>query len=454
MHGAAPHAFQYGFWRRYSPGTMTSLREVRQKVRTPSPTPARAGMAPKAKRAAPEAPLSGQVDGYDYKLFRGTNGNVLRYRAAGTTWNKSALCKLKKDEGPDDIPDIIRAATSKATAATEASAPAALDAHADGEAAVAPASPDAKRPRLPVDRFSPDLSAYDRARLGQRHHRVRLDSYCDLQDEVKRLRAFYADVVEALSRGSLGNDAPVVVSVLQAALAEYLTAAEEADDDDAADAAEVTASAAAVMGTAVPTPGTPAAEPPSEAPAEPPAAEPPAAPRETARVKAGRELRDTLREAIRHESANRPTAAKAVMAEARASGTRPASDALAKKRAGELRECLFTVGNLDLTEKVLAKFLAMPEVKRPLPEHLRESQKEHVDSSTAKVLLQAARDFFKVHHRGTGVVCRPQRPCRVARERRALRWTDLRGGLACRQGPLVPVRGASGHWRGSVLRPA
>ena len=112
-------------------------------------------MSPKAKRPAPEAPLSGQVDGYEYKLFSGKTGHVLRYRPAGSSWDKSVLRKLKKGEGPDDIPDIIRAANREAAVATgtEASAPAALDAHADEEVAV-PASPDAKRLRVPVDRLA------------------------------------------------------------------------------------------------------------------------------------------------------------------------------------------------------------------------------------------------------------------------------------------------------------
>ena len=131
--------------------------------------------------------------------------------------------------------------------------------------------------------------------------------------------------------------------------------------------------------------------------------------RETARIKAGRELRETLGQVIRLQSRSKVTEAEGLL-EGMRSASGPASDALAKKRAGEMRNLTFTFGDLALTEKVISKYLDMPEVKRLLPQHLRASQNEHADLHTAMVLLQAAREFFiNVHLQVPGFRWAPQR---------------------------------------------
>jgi len=119
---------------------------------------------------------------------------------------------------------------------------------------------------------------------------------------------------------------------------------------------------------------------------------------EIARVKAGRELRETLPAVIKLQSRCKTAEADQLLEAARAVGGRTATDA----RAGELRDLTFTFGNLELTEKVISKFLDMPEVKRLLPEHVRLSQKEHADLRTATVLLEAARGFFNEHLASNG----------------------------------------------------
>ena len=70
------------------------------------------------------------------------------------------------------------------------------------------------------------------------------------------------------------------------------------------------------------------------------------------------------------------------------------SDALAKKRAQQLRGELFTFGGLELTRQVLDSFLNMSEVKLLLPEKVKKARKEAADAKTARALLEAASEFL------------------------------------------------------------
>jgi len=158
---------------------------------------------------------------------------VLKYRAMGSTevWKTRSLKKWLTIT-QSDIARIIREATAapavpRATPVAERS---------EQDTPEEPSAPDAKRARTPVVRFSPARwSSYERNRVGTRHDKVRADSYCDLVTaEIEELRGFRSVVVEHL-RGhdaQEGGDAALVVSVLQAAVGEYIAAADAADDDD------------------------------------------------------------------------------------------------------------------------------------------------------------------------------------------------------------------------------
>ena len=159
---------------------------------------------------------------------------MLKYRAMGSTevWKTRSLKKWLTIT-QSDIARIIREATAapavpRATPVAERS---------DQGTPEEPSAPDAKRARTPVVRFSrARWSSYKRNRVGTRHDKVRADSYCDLVTaEIEELRGFRSVVVEHL-RGhddaQEGGDAALVVSVLQAAVGEYIAAADAADDDD------------------------------------------------------------------------------------------------------------------------------------------------------------------------------------------------------------------------------
>ena len=180
-------------------------------------------------KRAPLPTVTGIVDSYDFQLF--PSSHVLKYRALGSQEAWKAR-KLKKSETVDDVERIIREATAapavpRATPVAERSD--------QGTPAEEPSAPDAKRARTPVVRFSPARwSSYKRNRVGTRHDKVRADSYCDLTAEIEELRGFRSVVVEHL-RGhdaQEGGDAALVVSVLQAAVGEYIAAADAADYDD------------------------------------------------------------------------------------------------------------------------------------------------------------------------------------------------------------------------------
>jgi len=75
------------------------------------------------------------------------------------------------------------------------------------------------------------------------------------------------------------------------------------------------------------------------------AAPPSAEVSETLRVKAGREVREALEKLIKLLSARKTKEGEQALESLRAAGGRPATDALAKKRPGELQDLTFTFGN-------------------------------------------------------------------------------------------------------------
>ena len=148
---------------------------------------------------------------------------------------------------------------------------------------------------------------------------------------------------------------------------------------------------AAAAATAAPTAANPAA-------AIPAAATTPV--KYTRRVLAGRELYAMLKEvgSLQHDhkmkraaevlaSLHPPPAPTDLQVEAR-------EDALARRRAIELRDFTFSFGGLSLTRQVLARLLEMREVKLLLPEQLQERQSRAKDEETAQLLLRAAKTFF------------------------------------------------------------
>jgi len=221
---------------------------------------------------------------------------------------------------------------------------------------------------------------------------VRSDSYCNLALKVGRLPSFRDDVVQALADCDWGVDvgqAAASVSLLQAVMSENLLAADEANDDEIADEGEAIAAGMGIGAAGPSSHPNGALLRESLAPGAP--AESSETAHETARVRIGPELREALQQAIKLQGRGKTKEAESVLQEASAARD-STSDALAKKRASELRDATFGFGNMELTKKAVAKFLEMPEVKRLLPEAVQQGQKEHVDLKTAKVLLNAARE--------------------------------------------------------------
>jgi len=227
-----------------------------------------------------------------------------------------------------------------------------------------------------------------------------MDSFADLQDEVKLLRAFQASVAEHIAVGSDGHILPdeaiAAVSALQVALAERIAAADDASDDDAEDIDHGGAASASAAAAAAPAGGSRTGLPrqqPAPQPPPPPQEPEVTAPHDTKRIRLGRELKQTLKEVCKLQSRDKVKAAAALL-EAAAVDSGSASEALAKKRAAELQDLTFTFGDLTLTRAVISKFLELPLIKRLLPDELWKKQAEDVDSGPAKILLEAAREFF------------------------------------------------------------
>lgn len=69
-----------------------------------------------------------------------------------------------------------------------------------------------------------------------------------------------------------------------------------------------------------------------------------------------------------------------------------AQTGLAKVRANELRNLLFTFGSYNLTKAALDRFLNMREVKRLMDVEILRTRQELIDSKTATAMLQV-RDY-------------------------------------------------------------
>jgi len=113
---------------------------------------------------------------------------------------------------------------------------------------------------------------------------------------------------------------------------------------------------------------------------------------ETGRMRKGRELRQALSEVASLLAHDKSKQAKEAL-----SAIEPgpvATKGLAKVRAGEMRNLLFTFGGLNLTKAVLDRFLSMPEVKRLLDDSILKSRQELTDAKTSTAMLQAAKRFL------------------------------------------------------------
>ena len=131
-----------------------------------------------------------------------------------------------------------------------------------------------------------------------------------------------------------------------------------------------------------------------EAAAQTPAAKEKAAQRETRRVREGRALREGLQAVSKLKSADRPRQAQAKL-DSLHSGKAPAQDTV-NKRAFELASQLFKVGNFELTQAVLTKFLSLRDVTQLLPDAVRKTRQQAADAATAVKLLETAKSFFTV----------------------------------------------------------
>lgn len=112
----------------------------------------------------------------------------------------------------------------------------------------------------------------------------------------------------------------------------------------------------------------------------------------SARVQKGQELRELLRCVSKLHSKHKTKEADELLASAATNSI--SSEALAKKRAQQLRNELFTFGGLELTRHVLASFLDLSEVKLLLPERVKQARMDAADAKTARLLLEAASSFL------------------------------------------------------------
>lgn len=71
-----------------------------------------------------------------------------------------------------------------------------------------------------------------------------------------------------------------------------------------------------------------------------------------------------------------------------------AQKGITRKRAGELRQLLFTFGGFNLTKAILEAFLSSREVKMLLDEDLLKTRQELADAKTATAMLKAAKRFL------------------------------------------------------------
>ena len=84
-----------------------------------------------------------------------------------------------------------------------------------------------------------------------------------------------------------------------------------------------------------------------------------------------------------------------------ASGKEP-SDSLVNLRAFELARVFFSFGSLELSRKVLDKFLGLRDVKQLLPEAVKQTRQEAADAKTARQMLATGKLFFNSLMKASG----------------------------------------------------
>ena len=204
-----------------------------------------------------------------------------------------------------------------------------------------PEQPPPKRQRRPPPVvYDPQLP--DHRRTGRRHGRVHNQTL----DEVHVLRQQRDDIIKMIR----SNDRPAA-QVVQGILFELL-GRENDSDSESSDEEE-----------------TPSPEELDQAPAP--------RRREAARVRAGRDLRQLIREINRLRRAGKMKEAAAASDRLETEGAiadakKRAGDSLITRRAKEIQDQVFGMGDLETTRRIVEAFLDSPEMKAVLPAHLHE----------------------------------------------------------------------------------
>jgi len=241
------------------------------------------------------------------------------------------------------------------------------------------------------DAFSPskEWSQYELKRVDERHGRTHELSYDELIGFVTGLPSIVALLAES---HSAHRDVTPAVRALQLALAELIDANEEAvarpEHVEAEQPEEhQQAVSAPISRVAAPRPSTLAG---CSTVVQP-------------RVRAGQQLRRTLKQILSLEGAGKLSAARELAELAQterhqgpeqAKHTAHKLAALAAKRAQQMRTHFFSLGNWRLTQDVLNRFLDTPEVRRLMPGSAPQTRGERADAETADALLASAKRFF------------------------------------------------------------
>ena len=224
-----------------------------------------------------------------------------------------------------------------------------------------PEQPPPKRQRRPPPVvYDPQLP--DHRRTGRRHGRVHNQTLA----EVQVLRKQRDDIIKMIR----SNDRPAA-QVVQGILFELL-GRENDSDSESSDEEE-----------------TPSPEELDQAPAP--------RRREAARVRAGRELRQLIREINRLRRAGKMKEAAAASDRLETEGAiadakKRAGDSLITRRAKEIQDQVFGMGDLETTRRIVEAFLDSPEMKAVLPAHLQQTSK---DAETARLMLEQGKRFVK-----------------------------------------------------------
>mmetsp|Transcript_23641 Transcript_23641/g.66362 ORF Transcript_23641/g.66362 Transcript_23641/m.66362 type:complete len:522 (+) Transcript_23641:41-1606(+) len=119
--------------------------------------------------------------------------------------------------------------------------------------------------------------------------------------------------------------------------------------------------------------------------------------REAARVRAGRALRELIREINRLRRAGKMKEAAAASDRLETEGAiadakKRAGNSLITRRAKEIQDQVFGMGDLETTRRIVEAFLDSPEMKAVLPAHLQQTSK---DAETARLMLEQGKSFVK-----------------------------------------------------------